>query len=168
MGKFGAERPLQKDDFGPPTTAVELGMGVGFDGNPITTAGAEIAGIAGDDFATADIAANAVSLVTKRKLPATTIGTARVLLGASVTAGQKGAVQANSKFAAATAGQNPAVIFLEGGADGDLVEARLLPPQRARVASVANADTSGATLGQLETEVNELKALLRAHGLLAT
>ena len=32
----------------------------------------------------------------------------------------------------------------------------------------ANADTSGATLGQLETEVNELKAALRAHGLIAT
>lgn len=31
----------------------------------------------------------------------------------------------------------------------------------------ANADTSGATLGQLETEVNELKALLRSLGLLA-
>jgi len=32
----------------------------------------------------------------------------------------------------------------------------------------ANADTSGATLGQLETEVNELKAVLRAFGLIAT
>ena len=31
-----------------------------------------------------------------------------------------------------------------------------------------NADTSGATLGQLETEVNELKALLRNVGLMAT
>jgi hypothetical protein len=31
----------------------------------------------------------------------------------------------------------------------------------------ANADTSGATLGQLETEVNELKALLRTVGLIA-
>ena len=29
-----------------------------------------------------------------------------------------------------------------------------------------NADTSGATLGQLETEVNEMKLLLRNHGLL--
>lgn len=32
----------------------------------------------------------------------------------------------------------------------------------------ANADTSGATLGQLETEVNELKAALRSLGLIAT
>lgn len=32
----------------------------------------------------------------------------------------------------------------------------------------ANADTSGATLGQLETEVNEIKALLRTFGLLGT
>lgn len=32
----------------------------------------------------------------------------------------------------------------------------------------ANADTSGATLGDLETEVNELKALLRSAGILAT
>lgn len=32
----------------------------------------------------------------------------------------------------------------------------------------ANADTSGATLVQLETEVNELKAVLRAFGLIAT
>lgn len=32
----------------------------------------------------------------------------------------------------------------------------------------ANADTSGATLGELETEVNELKAVLRAYGLIAT
>ena len=32
----------------------------------------------------------------------------------------------------------------------------------------ANADTSGATLGQLETEVNEIKALLRTQGLLKT
>lgn len=32
----------------------------------------------------------------------------------------------------------------------------------------ANADTSGATLAALETEVNEIKALLRAYGLLAT
>ena len=31
----------------------------------------------------------------------------------------------------------------------------------------ANADTSGATLGQLETEVNELKAVLRLFGLIA-
>jgi hypothetical protein len=31
----------------------------------------------------------------------------------------------------------------------------------------ANADTSGATLGQLETEVNELKQLLRDYGLMA-
>lgn len=31
----------------------------------------------------------------------------------------------------------------------------------------ANADTSGATLGQLETEVNQLKALLRSVGLMA-
>ena len=30
----------------------------------------------------------------------------------------------------------------------------------------ANADTSGATLGQLETEVNELKALLRTFGMI--
>jgi hypothetical protein len=36
------------------------------------------------------------------------------------------------------------------------------------VQAAANADTSGATLGQLETEVNELKALLRAKGLMAT
>lgn len=32
----------------------------------------------------------------------------------------------------------------------------------------ANADTSGATLPQLETEVNELKQILRDYGLLAT
>lgn len=32
----------------------------------------------------------------------------------------------------------------------------------------ANADTSGATLGQLETEVNELKAVLRTFGLIST
>jgi hypothetical protein len=32
----------------------------------------------------------------------------------------------------------------------------------------ANPDTSGATLGQLETEVNELKAVLRTWGLIAT
>ncbi len=32
----------------------------------------------------------------------------------------------------------------------------------------ANADTSGATLVQLEAEVNELKAVLRAFGLIAT
>ena len=31
----------------------------------------------------------------------------------------------------------------------------------------ANADTSGATLGQLETEVNELKAILRTFGLIS-
>ncbi len=31
----------------------------------------------------------------------------------------------------------------------------------------ANADTSGATLAQLETEVNELKAVLRAFGLIS-
>lgn len=34
--------------------------------------------------------------------------------------------------------------------------------------AAANADTSGATLANLEIEVNELKALLRAYGLLAT
>lgn len=32
----------------------------------------------------------------------------------------------------------------------------------------ANPDTSGATLGQLETEVNELKAVLRTFGLITT
>ena len=32
----------------------------------------------------------------------------------------------------------------------------------------ANADTSGATLGDLETEVNQLKAVLRTFGLIAT
>lgn len=32
----------------------------------------------------------------------------------------------------------------------------------------ANADTAGATLAALETEVNQLKAALRAHGLIAT
>lgn len=32
----------------------------------------------------------------------------------------------------------------------------------------ANPDTSGATLGDLETEVNQLKAVLRAFGLIAT
>lgn len=32
----------------------------------------------------------------------------------------------------------------------------------------ANADTSGATLGQLETEVNELKSVLRSLGLITT
>lgn len=31
----------------------------------------------------------------------------------------------------------------------------------------ANADTSGATLGELETEVNQLKAVLRTFGLIA-
>ncbi len=36
------------------------------------------------------------------------------------------------------------------------------------VQPAANADTSGATLGQLETEVNELKATLRSLGLIAT
>jgi hypothetical protein len=35
------------------------------------------------------------------------------------------------------------------------------------VQPAANADTSGATLGELETEVNELKAMLRTIGLLA-
>lgn len=34
--------------------------------------------------------------------------------------------------------------------------------------AAVNADTSGATLGQVETEVNELKALLRTYGLLST
>ena len=38
----------------------------------------------------------------------------------------------------------------------------VMPAQQA-----ANADTSGATLTQLETEVNELKAALRAVGILA-
>lgn len=38
-----------------------------------------------------------------------------------------------------------------------------MPAQQA-----ANADTSGASLGDLETEVNELKAALRAVGILAT
>jgi hypothetical protein len=32
----------------------------------------------------------------------------------------------------------------------------------------ANADTSGATLGDLETEVNQIKQLLRNLGLMAT
>jgi hypothetical protein len=32
----------------------------------------------------------------------------------------------------------------------------------------ANADTSGATLGQLEAEVNEIKALLRTFGMIST
>jgi hypothetical protein len=31
----------------------------------------------------------------------------------------------------------------------------------------ANADTSGATLGQIETEVNEIKSMLRTFGLIA-
>ena len=34
------------------------------------------------------------------------------------------------------------------------------------VAPTTNADTSGATLAALETEVNELKALLRSVGLM--
>lgn len=54
---------------------------------------------------------------------------------------------------AAAAGQVPVL-----QPDGTLA---FLPP------GAANADTSGATLTQLETEVNELKALLRAAGLLA-
>ena len=37
----------------------------------------------------------------------------------------------------------------------------------ADTAPAANADTSGATLADLETEVNELKALMRAKGWLA-
>lgn len=36
-----------------------------------------------------------------------------------------------------------------------------------RAPAAANADTSGATLGQLETEVNELKAVLRSFGIIA-
>lgn len=35
-------------------------------------------------------------------------------------------------------------------------------------ASAANPDTSGATLGELETEVNELKAALRTAGIIAS
>ena len=34
--------------------------------------------------------------------------------------------------------------------------------------AAANADTSGATLAAIETEVNELKATLRTFGLIAT
>ena len=36
------------------------------------------------------------------------------------------------------------------------------------VQQAANADTSGATLGALETEVNEIKAVLRTFGFIAT
>lgn len=37
---------------------------------------------------------------------------------------------------------------------------------RKRTPSAANPDTSGLTLAQVETEVNELKAMLRTQGLL--
>jgi hypothetical protein len=166
MGKFGSEDLILTESFGPPSAAVDLGMAMDKDGNKITTAGAEVVAIAGDDFDQGDIDANTANPVTSKTLTGVTLGLCRVLLGATVAKGDKGAVDTAGKFRTATAGQAVAVEFRSGGVAGDLVEAFKLP-QRSRVATAANADTSGATLGQLETEVNELKALLRAQGLLA-
>lgn len=61
-------------------------------------------------------------------------------------------------------GSPDTLVFYGQDSGGTVVQRTVLTP----AVGAANADTSGATLGQLETEVNELKAALRAAGIIAT
>ena len=51
-------------------------------------------------------------------------------------------------------------------AAGGSLDSLLIQLAANRAQQPSNEDTSGATLGQLETEVNELKAILRAAGII--
>lgn len=166
MGKYGAaETPILVEAFGPPTAAVELGQAIDNDGNAVASAGVEIAGVANDDFDAADIARNA-SNVTKLKVPAVTLGIARVLLGGNATKGSAGAVMANGKFQNATAGQRAAVVFREGGASGDLVEAFVLPTRRGVASAAITSPTGGATVdAEARTAIDAIRTVLTAWGI---
>jgi hypothetical protein len=187
MGKYGAERVIQALPLGPPTGVIELGMGLDKDGNKITTAGAEVVAIANDDFDQNDLDLNTANPVTPKKTGGVVLGTCRVLCGGTATKGLVGAVQTTGKFANATAGQAPAVVFIEDGASGDLIEAFKLPQRRAvasadigvLTAASGTADGTVADVGgafnqatlnnnfqDLATQVNALRAVLRAQGLM--
>ncbi len=187
MGAFGKERLILTEPFGPPTVVADLGMGIDKDGNKITTAGAEVCAIAVDDFDQATIDSNAANPVAKRKLTGVTLGTCRVLLGGNATYGQGGAIDANGKFANATAAQCVVIIFRESGAAGDLVEAFKLPCKRdvasadygALTHAVGTADGTVADVGasfnqatlndnfkEITTKLASIRTLLQARGLM--
>lgn len=155
----GKERLILTEPFSP-TAAVSRGRGIDKNGNQIATAGARAYAVAYDDFTAADVA------VSRKKLAGVTLGTAKGELGGTVAIGDPLTMDNQGRWVVATAGQEVSAEAREAGVVGDFIEIFKLA-QRRQVASAANADTSGATLGQLETEVNELKAALRAHGILA-
>lgn len=130
MGKFGSERLILQEPFGPPTVVVDLGMAIDKDGNKITTAGAEVTAVALDDFTQADIDSNTANPGAAKKLTGVTLGTCRALLGGTVAKGDKLAVDTAGKFQVATAGQSPALTAREAGASGDLIEAFKNPISR--------------------------------------
>lgn len=159
MGKkYADSKPLFTDSV-KPTVAVTRARFIADTGEQITVRGTRARGVSNDDFTATDIAAGAV-------LGIVCLGIADLEVDGPVTKGAKLTSSAAGKGSVAAAGETVNAIALEASdADGDHVQAFVIQSDRP-VASAANADTSGATLGNLEIEVNELKAVLRAHGLL--
>lgn len=85
--------------------------------------------------------------------------------GAAITAGSIVQTDANGKAITQTTGKGLGRAQTASAADGDVIEVQLFA--HAYNQQAANADTSGATLGNLEIEVNELKASLRKAGIIA-
>jgi len=144
-----------------PTAAVAVGRFVDDAGNQVAAAGVRARGVARTWLNTADVALN-------KTVTVITLGLATIETGGNVAV--KDVLTSDNQGRAITrgVGQVGNAIALEActtGAGGQILA--LVIQEVAPVASAAIADTAGATLGQLETTVNAIKAVLRAQGLLA-
>lgn len=136
-----------------PTVAVSRGRFVGADGNQLSVAGAKMRGVSQDSFAPTE-ASDSVS-----RLTITLEGIEIVIAGGNVNPNAR--VTSDNQGCAVAVAADQAVngIALNDTAAvlGDEIPVLLLS-----AAYEPAADTSGATLANLEIEVNKLKAALRS------
>jgi len=143
-----------------PTAPVTRGRFVDMDGNQVAVAGAPHFGVATDDF-------SAVDVTLKRGLTVFLLGIVTIEAGAAFARKAQITSDNQARGVTRTIGQSLNGWAIDAAAAaGDGARILLVRPF-VFVAGAANADTAGATVGQLETEVNELKALLRSLGLMA-
>lgn len=134
-------------------TAGKLALAVAADGPGVELGTTEEASFASGDM----LAVRARNVPGSRKM----VANAAIAAGAEVFTAALGKVgaHANGSF-------SEGIALTAAAADGEIIEV-LTQPASPGKQSAANPDTTGATLAVLETEVNELKAALRAAGIIA-
>lgn len=144
-----------------PTAALPGGRFADASGNLLTAPGTRATGVSFvDDSVDAD------DVTAKRQIGVTILGIEGLEVGAATAAGPL-TNDSQGRGVDAAAGDPVNAWGLEAGAAAGAKVPALVFSYRERVASAANPDTSGLAVAALETEVNELKAALREHGIIA-